>query len=107
MPLPRKTSTSLIVPGEDLNVLNEKGRTKLMTACEAGEPDKCRLLLLNKAFPDVATSDGMTPLYMACKAESVECAHCLVMCLLQFELGLFMRQSPLCFDMQVHLLLLV
>ena len=62
-----------------INEYDDKGKTQLLRACEAGKSDVCRLLLLSKASPDLATSEGQTPLFLACRTGSAECAHMLIL----------------------------
>ena len=63
----------------DVDARDEKGRTALINACEKGDAPVVRLLLIQRASPDVCTSDGQSPLYLACKSGSLECARMLLM----------------------------
>ena len=59
----------------DVDNRDANGKTALLHACEKGNAAECRLLLIQRASPDVCAPDGQSPLYMACRADSFECAR--------------------------------
>ena len=63
----------------DVDKRDAIGRTALLNACEKGDHSICRLLLIQRAAPDVCTSDGQSPLYLACRTGSLEVVRMLLM----------------------------
>ena len=63
----------------DVDKRDASGRTALLNACEKGDHSICRLLLIQRAAPDVCTTDGQSPLYLACRTGSLEVVRMLLM----------------------------
>ena len=61
----------------DVDKRDANGKTALLNACEKGDADR-RLLLIQRASPDACATDGQSPLYLACRAGSLECARMLL-----------------------------
>ena len=62
----------------DVDKRDEKGRTALLNVAEKGDDKMVRLLIIQRASPDVCATDGQSPLYLACRAGSLECARLLL-----------------------------
>ena len=62
----------------DVDKRDANGKTALLNACEKGDASICRLLLIQRASPDACATDGQSPLYLACRAGSLECARMLL-----------------------------
>ena len=56
----------------DIDKRDTSGKTALLSACEKGDAAVCRLLLIQRASPDICAVDGQSPLYFACRAGSLE-----------------------------------
>jgi ankyrin repeat protein len=62
----------------DVDKKDASGKTPLLNVCEKGNAAECRLLLIQRASPEMCATDGRSPLYMACSAGSLECARLLL-----------------------------
>ena len=62
----------LITKRVDVNATNRKGDTPLMQACSYGDLEITQKLLEAGAKPTLTTSDGMSALYRACRANNVK-----------------------------------
>ena len=62
----------------DVDKKDASGKTALLNVCEKGNAAECRLLLIQRASPEMCATDGRSPLYMACSAGSLECARLLL-----------------------------
>ena len=62
----RKMVAMMIARGDDLNQIDELGRSPLFTACLRGQAEIVPMLLAAGAEIDQATVAGLTPLHLAC-----------------------------------------
>ena len=61
----------------DVDKRDANGSTSLLNVCEQGDAKLCRLLIIQRAMPDVCAKDGQSPLYVSCRVGSLECARLL------------------------------
>ncbi|GFG05638.1 ankyrin repeat protein [Aspergillus udagawae] len=69
---------TFIEHGDDINVVDAKGRTPLHVAVQAGQEEMVRLLIHRGADVNIKDNDGLTPLHFAAMLRSVTLVRLLV-----------------------------
>lgn len=70
--------TLYVAAGLDRNTQDNRGRTPLMAAAEAGKAEVVKRLLEENARPDIQDKDGLTALLLAASKDQSECVRLLV-----------------------------
>ena len=65
-------------PADEVNCQNEKGRTPLQLACEAGDLDAAKRLVAAGADVDKDDREGRSPLWLAFESGHVDVARWLI-----------------------------